>query len=124
MFRAYSKDPNARSLGNVLYHFDLEGWHLHNAGNDAVYTLWAMLAMSVVEASERGSEGKAKKEEEIFQARTDAAVEMVKEKVKDEMEGWEGEGGVAVDDETKPVFGPPRKEERQYYTMGGALLDV
>nr|POF15218.1 putative nucleolar protein c2c4.08 [Quercus suber] len=39
MYRAYTHDPNSRSLGAILVDFDLTGWHLHNAGNDAVYTL-------------------------------------------------------------------------------------
>ncbi len=124
MFRVYTKDPNARSLGHMLYHFDLEGWHLHNAGNDAVYTLWAMLAMCVSEASERGSDKPEEKHQEIMQARTDAAVATAKGKVADEMEGWQidsEDGGVPLN---KPMFGPPRPGGKQYFTPGGALLDV
>lgn len=32
MSRVQTRDPNPRSLGNVLCDFDLMGWHLHNAG--------------------------------------------------------------------------------------------
>ncbi|KAK1824948.1 hypothetical protein LTR12_000743, partial [Friedmanniomyces endolithicus] len=47
MFKSYTRDNNATSLGKVLYHFDIDGWNLHNAGNDAVYTMQAMLAIAV-----------------------------------------------------------------------------
>jgi hypothetical protein len=120
LFRTYTKDPNARSLGNLLYHFDLEGWHLHNAGNDAVYTLWAMLAICVQEASERGTDKAQERFDEALEKRTEVAVQQAKERVLDETEGWE-DGGVPVN---KPMFGPPRPGEPQLFTMGGAILDV
>ena len=47
MYRVRTRDPNPKSLGMIIYDFDLVAWHLHNAGNDAVYTMWAMLAICV-----------------------------------------------------------------------------
>lgn len=47
MFRAYAKESNPRSLASIMYHFHIDAWHLHNAGNDATYTLFAMLAICV-----------------------------------------------------------------------------
>ncbi|WPG98590.1 Hypothetical protein R9X50_00138300 [Acrodontium crateriforme] len=47
LFRAYTHSSNKTSLGNMLREFDLVGWNLHNAGNDAVYTVWAFLAICV-----------------------------------------------------------------------------
>jgi len=54
---------------------------LHNAGNDAVYTMWILLATCVREAAERGK----KETTEERKARTDAEitkqVESAKQKV-------------------------------------------
>ncbi|KAK5173931.1 uncharacterized protein LTR77_002612 [Saxophila tyrrhenica] len=122
MFRVCNKDPNARALGSILYEYDLTGWHLHNAGNDAVYTLWALLAMCVTQSSQRDSDDAAKQMEEKLKQRTVEAIERAKEKVEDDMEGWE-EGGVNLDEE-KPMYGPKRPGEKVFYTSGGAILDV
>ncbi len=90
LFKVYKKDPNSRSLGGILYEFDLTGWHLHNAGNDAVYTVWAMLAICV-KAADKGST--SERQQDTIEKRTEAAVEQAKQKVQDESEGWEAEGG-------------------------------
>ncbi|KIW01138.1 uncharacterized protein PV09_07424 [Verruconis gallopava] len=50
LYRAHKKELNSRSVGGILGEFDLVGWNLHNAGNDAVYTMWIMLATAVAEA--------------------------------------------------------------------------
>lgn len=54
LYRTHKRDPNAKSVGNILYDFDMMNWNLHNAGNDAVYTMWIMLATCVREACGRG----------------------------------------------------------------------
>ncbi len=125
LFRVATKDPNARALGSILYEYGLTGWNAHNAGNDAVHTLWAMLAICVRNSTERESETAAKEMEEKLRVRTEAAVAAAKEKVKDDMEGWDAgeDGGVALVQE-KPTFGPVRPGEKVYYTSGGAILDV
>ncbi|KAK3723563.1 hypothetical protein LTR37_001815 [Vermiconidia calcicola] len=136
LFRIYTKDPTARSLGSILYDFEFTGWNLHNAGNDAVYTLWAMLAICVKDASESGSAEAAEKQEETIEKRKALAAEQAKERVLYEAEGWESTG----DDGGEPVrpappavmYGPPRPkkenrqgmEKRQYYTPKEAVLDV
>ncbi|TKA74427.1 hypothetical protein B0A55_06209 [Friedmanniomyces simplex] len=135
MFKSYTRDNNATSLGRVLLHFDIDGWYLHNAGNDAVYTMQALLAIAMRAATETGSEEAGRKVGEVLEKRTADAVEMAKERVRDEAEGWSlhedegGESGYAIVPSTeeerrdvpKPVFGPPRPV---LYTMGGAVLDV
>lgn len=69
-------------------------------GNDAVYTIWAMLAICVKAASDRGSEEQRKKHDENMQKRTETAVEQAKQRVQDGSEGWEtaenDDGGVAL----------------------------
>ncbi|KAL2752504.1 hypothetical protein ACRALDRAFT_2111861 [Sodiomyces alcalophilus JCM 7366] len=47
MHRSWHSLPNSRSLGTVLNDLDLAHSNLHNAGNDAAYTLQAMLALAV-----------------------------------------------------------------------------
>lgn len=105
MFRAYSKGAmsSSVSLGNVLYDLGLEGWYLHNAGNDAVYTMRAMLAMCVRDAEERAgakAEERAAERARIVDKKVQAAKEEAEERVLEDTEGWshdEGEdGGVAV----------------------------
>lgn len=53
LYRAHKKEAQARGVGGILAEFGLTGWNLHNAGNDAVYTLWIMLATIVAEAESR-----------------------------------------------------------------------
>lgn len=55
LYRTWKQDPQIMSLGKVLADFDIIGWNLHNAGNDAVYTIQAMLAVCVRESTIRGS---------------------------------------------------------------------
>lgn len=89
MYQAYTHDPNPTSLGRILAAFDFSGWHLHNAGNDAVYTVWALLAMALASASERGSAEVSQRRTEELARRESAAVEEAKERVKEGAEGWE-----------------------------------
>ncbi|BCR93597.1 uncharacterized protein AKAW2_10643S [Aspergillus luchuensis] len=44
MFRKLRKEDSVRSLGGVLAKLDIRGWYLHNAGNDARYTMEALVA--------------------------------------------------------------------------------
>ncbi|KAF2834940.1 hypothetical protein M501DRAFT_943064, partial [Patellaria atrata CBS 101060] len=53
IYRAWTRDMHPRSLGTVLLDLDIPGWHLHNAGNDARYTLQALVALSVRSAEAR-----------------------------------------------------------------------
>ena len=108
LFRAHTHDPNARSLGNVMYHFDFAAWNLHNAGNDAVYTIEAMLAICVEAASERGSEQAQNKHEDIQQKREKELIDAAKERASEDAKGWSPNPG---DDGGVPV--PPTEEDFQ-----------
>lgn len=127
LFRVYTKEANSRSLGHILFEFDLMGWHLHNAGNDAVYTLWAMMAICLKKAEEESSEDEREKAREKHEKRMlekmEAAVESAKEGVKHGLQGWEStgsDGGVPVLP-SEPLEG---KKGRVLYTSGGNVLDV
>lgn len=47
LYRALMHDSETLSLARLLANFDIAGWNLHNAGNDAFYTLQALLAIGV-----------------------------------------------------------------------------
>ncbi|KAH9845099.1 hypothetical protein Tdes44962_MAKER06889 [Teratosphaeria destructans] len=98
MYMSYKRDVNPTSLPKVLHNFDISAWHAHNGGNDAVYTIYAMLAICA-EAAETSEMGATK--------------------------GGAAEVGVGAE-EVKPVFGPERPPPpgSGLYTTGGVELDV
>jgi DNA polymerase III alpha subunit (gram-positive type) len=53
MWRYVKRDTNSRNLGSILAELDLIGWNLHNAGNDAAYTLQAMVRIAIRDLKER-----------------------------------------------------------------------
>jgi len=117
MYQAHTRDSSPRGLGSIMVDFDFSAWHLHNAGNDAVYTMWAMLAISVQAAAERDTKEAKKKHEEREKVKLQKAVEAAKERVREDSEGWDlSENGGA------PLPQPPSKSG--HYTAGGAPLDI
>jgi DNA polymerase III alpha subunit (gram-positive type) len=67
MHQAWSGRDNGCGLRGVLGDLELESKHLHNAGNDAVYTLRAMIGLSIkpsgdVASTARRSDGEASTE--------------------------------------------------------------
>ncbi|KAI1267419.1 hypothetical protein F5Y18DRAFT_425266 [Xylariaceae sp. FL1019] len=59
MFQRLQRSPNGRSLDTVCSELGIPGYNYHNAGNDAVYTLRAMISMAI----KRTVEGSDKKED-------------------------------------------------------------
>jgi hypothetical protein len=99
LYRVWRQEPQITKLGNILYDFDIPGWNLHNAGNDAVYTVQAMLGVCVREATIRGSATLERQRQEQQEAKVAKYAEEAQEKAKDEAEGWsetEGNGGAPV----------------------------
>lgn len=47
MWRAITGEQSTRGLAHVMYALELESWNTHNAGNDAVYTVHAMIGMCI-----------------------------------------------------------------------------
>lgn len=47
MWRYHTRENNPRSLGVILAELGIVGWNLHNAGNDAAYTLQAMIGIAI-----------------------------------------------------------------------------
>jgi hypothetical protein len=101
MYRVWNREQQPSSLGRILQKFDIAGWNLHNAGNDAVYTVQAMLAICVREATIRGSTELDNLRENEKAARLQTALEDAEQRVMDDAEGWSdheatGDGGVPV----------------------------
>jgi hypothetical protein len=53
MWRYLKRETNPRNLGSILAELGIIGWNLHNAGNDAVYTLQAMVATAIKHIEEK-----------------------------------------------------------------------
>jgi DNA polymerase III alpha subunit (gram-positive type) len=53
MWRYLKRESNPRNLGSILAELGIIGWNLHNAGNDAVYTLQAMIAIAIKHLDEK-----------------------------------------------------------------------
>ncbi|KAI9837998.1 MAG: hypothetical protein M1819_006152 [Sarea resinae] len=49
LYSALHRTDTSRALGHILLGLGQEAWHLHNAGNDAAYTMRAMLGMCVAD---------------------------------------------------------------------------
>jgi hypothetical protein len=47
LYRVLKRDMQGSSLGKVLLDLGLTGWNLHNAGNDARYTMEAMIGIAL-----------------------------------------------------------------------------
>ena len=131
-FPLCTPDPSPAGLGRVIDSFDFTGWNPHNAGNDAVHTLWAFLAMTVGSATERGSPAVSQRRNEEQIRREKVAAEEAIERVRDGAEGWDvdGEdGGVKVDDgesaekKTKG-YEPWKGSDSGLYLPNGYPLDV
>ncbi|GAB7355855.1 hypothetical protein MBLNU459_g6515t2 [Dothideomycetes sp. NU459] len=102
MYQSYSREVNPRSLGHILYELDLEGWSLHNAGNDAVYTVQAMLGICVRASEMMGDNAnlRTSEREQVLHRNIDAARMEAEERVRDNAKGWsddeDDDGGVPV----------------------------
>ena len=99
MYRSLKREAESRALGTVLYELDLVGWNLHNAGNDAAYTLQAMLAICFRDLTLHGKSSETKREER--EAKIKLAEATAGERARDDCEGWssagEGSDGGAPD---------------------------
>ena len=95
IFKAMKHGHNTPSLGAVLLELGLTGWHLHNAGNDAGYTMEALIGLSF--GALTTTPKTIPQQEEL-----DAAAEEAKARLVEDIEEWEiadeegGDGGAAV----------------------------
>jgi hypothetical protein len=117
MYRVWRREPQSTSLGKILYDFDIPGFNLHNAGNDAVFTIQSMLAICVREATIRGTPQLETMHNEDQVARLASLTEEAQQRAKEVEESWNGldentDGGapdrnVVKDQVPKPTSTPP-----------------
>lgn len=97
LYRAWKHDVQPRALGRILYDFDMPAWNLHNAGNDAFYTIQALLAIAVREASMRGSPELAEDRAATLAEKLKDAGQEAIQRAMDDADGWasneEDDGG-------------------------------
>jgi DNA polymerase III alpha subunit (gram-positive type) len=63
MWRYLKQEDNPRNLASILAESGIVAWNLHNAGNDAVYTLQAMLAIAINDMVDRQTQKEIKDQE-------------------------------------------------------------
>lgn len=112
MYRVWRREHNPTSLGRILHDFDIAGYKLHNAGNDAVFTMQAMLAICVREASMRNTTDLVKMRSSQQTTRLAGAVQEAEQRVRDEADGWsdherEGDGGPPIPLSINPAQSTP-----------------
>ncbi|KAF7678880.1 hypothetical protein GT037_002628 [Alternaria burnsii] len=130
MYKVWTRDPQPTSLGRILLAFDIPGWKLHNAGNDAVYTVQAMLGICVKEATLRGSPELDDMRKQEKENRLRARIEEAEQKAKDEAEGWSdheavGDGGspIPLASAIPPVSKPVQTKAKPVPQYDGAGED-
>jgi DNA polymerase III alpha subunit (gram-positive type) len=64
MWRYIKRENNPRNLASILAEVGIISWNLHNAGNDAVYTLQAMIAIALMDMTERQKQKEIKEQEQ------------------------------------------------------------
>ncbi|KAF2640668.1 hypothetical protein P280DRAFT_469392 [Massarina eburnea CBS 473.64] len=101
LYRVWRRELQPTKLANILYDFDIAGFNLHNAGNDAMFTLQAMLGICVREASIRGSAALQDIRDEEKAAKAAVLLSEAKVRAEEEADGWsdheaDGDGGEPV----------------------------
>ncbi|CAG8971184.1 hypothetical protein HYALB_00010184 [Hymenoscyphus albidus] len=65
MHQFLTRRPDTRKLVTVLAELDLAGWSAHNGGNDAVYTLQAMISLAIRDLTDKAKAKEKRKEQEL-----------------------------------------------------------
>ncbi|KAL9600572.1 MAG: hypothetical protein Q9219_003118 [cf. Caloplaca sp. 3 TL-2023] len=128
LYRAWKHTQNPSKLGSVLVELELTGWNLHNAGNDAAYTLQALIGIAI---SARQSE--STRHTNVSSYITDRAETLEREardRAKEEADEWEaadregGDGGAPKPlerfgwptDEPVPSYKTRKREQRATFS--------
>lgn len=62
MWRAVTGEQSARGLSHIMYELELESWNTHNAGNDAVYTVHAMIGTCIKDLKDKAEKADGENE--------------------------------------------------------------
>ncbi|KAE8451292.1 hypothetical protein EG329_004457 [Mollisiaceae sp. DMI_Dod_QoI] len=129
MWKYLKHETDSTKLAAILHDLNLDGWNLHNAGNDAVYTLQAMIGTAIKHVTDKDKPQDIldhEKRHRLVKNIAKAPVGAI-----DDTPSWEiGNGGGAApglvlesDDDTKaPVLEEFSKLRVDYAT--GALLST
>lgn len=85
--KAIRRDNRSRNLGALLLEYHIKADHLHNAGNDAHYTLRLLLAICEAQYSWPKSSEQWNQE---MQRQIKKEIELAEAKVRKQFEGWDG----------------------------------
>ncbi|KAL3423673.1 QDE-2-interacting protein [Phlyctema vagabunda] len=91
MYRHLRREPNPRKLSHVLSDLGLYCWNLHNAGNDAIYTLRAMIAMAITHITDK-EKNKERRAKELKERLDVSSTQEARERVLELNEGWSSAG--------------------------------
>lgn len=101
LYRVWTREEQITKLSRILQRFDIDAFGLHNAGNDAVYTVQSFLAVLAAEASIRNSP----KVQQVWDDEKESKIVFEQQEVKKDIEydfnGWatleaDGDGGSPV----------------------------
>lgn len=126
LYRALRRDNSTRSLATIFYDFDMAGFYFHNAGNDAMYTMRALLTIVLADAQTRSMmpEDRERLWSERVQQRVQEKVDQAREAAAEDAEGWSDEdwddGGEAPV-EKKLDDGKAKRPEGLSGGMGGSF---
>ncbi|MCJ1289292.1 hypothetical protein MMC34_000824 [Xylographa carneopallida] len=114
VYRALKCDASGINLGSILCDLGLTGWNLHNAGNDAAYTLQALIRVAF-----KALAPKEERQAKTFDERTEAAVTAAADRIVEEDEEWnvalgDDDGGPAVN-----MMDQPKNQEGRGGYRGG-----
>ncbi|KAL8706921.1 MAG: hypothetical protein Q9201_000081 [Fulgogasparrea decipioides] len=101
LWRAWKHEQNPTKLGSILLELELVGWNLHNAGNDAAYTLQCLLGIAI---SARTSPRNPNSSQ--LTNRTQALEREARDRAKEEADEW------AAADQEGGDGGPPKPLDR------------
>ncbi|KAL5453636.1 hypothetical protein PMIN06_005398 [Paraphaeosphaeria minitans] len=82
LYRVWQRQEQITKLGRILEGFDIDGFGLHNAGNDAVYTVQSFLAICVREASIRNTP----EMQQVWQDRKELKIAFEQEELRSDVE--------------------------------------
>ncbi|KAL8881635.1 MAG: hypothetical protein Q9192_007756 [Flavoplaca navasiana] len=109
LYRAWKHEQNPSKLGTILMEMEMIGWNLHNAGNDAAYTLQALIGIVI------GSRQSSLTTMQSQIAQRNAALEReARDRAKEEADEWAAadvEGGDGGPPNPLPRFGWPTPDQ-------------
>ncbi|KAL8974519.1 MAG: hypothetical protein Q9197_001252 [Variospora fuerteventurae] len=112
LYRAWKHEQNPSKLGSILVDLELTGWNLHNAGNDAAYTLQALIGIAI--SARKSEAARMKNTQPRIAGRAEALEHEARERAKEEADEWaaaDQEGGDGGGPRHLKRFGWPTPEQ-------------